>query len=882
MQKNDHKTATHHKVKIDLPGLIHLLAKSLYAESDVFIREMIQNAHDGIQRRTEAQKDQAPAGVIRITTNHTIGTLTFSDNGCGLTENEIHDYLATIGRSGTDDFRKRLLDTGRHMEVTVIGRFGIGLLSAFVAASRVVVETRSVAAGSSAYRWTSDGQGDYTIEAATRAEPGTSVTLHITTEYRDMLDEEQLVRAVKKYADFIPVNIFINDARTPTNTVNAPWHRTFPSEDQRIAEYWTFANHRFPDLPLEIIPVDIRDPLRVQGILYISDQHVPDIASAGLVDIYQARMLITAGNRDLLPSWAKFVRGVIDSPDLLPTAARDAIQQDAASRGVRDKLGEVIVDHLRKLARRDPKKFERLLGLHAYHVKGMAIQHDDLFDAICDLVPFETNRGLMNLRRYLDQSPQIPGQRQRTIHYFSERGSATQFYMLCNAKELLAINAGYVFDEEFLRKFAQRHADVCLHLISVAGSDFLFEPVREDAAQAFRALERDFEGIMPHPHSRAQTVRFAPATLPAVTVLSKEGRAQRELRQVSDSAIVPEAIRKIVQDVLGDKPHVPVVVQLNADNPTVQQLAKLAGTPLSKTEEYTAVLLAVYNNAILLAQHLMTPENAQAAFGSSNKIIRLLIDQTEQFKQTQAQLTAMELRLREVENRDGSTQFDATKPRHIVCFASLPFKDHETFAFNSVLLPALRVVLEQAPYFWQIVRADEAYQGETVPDSVGIWLQRADAYIADISTLNANVMMELGFMQWEKRARNRPRLVLEREGAGAWLANLGGFIKVRYPKVDGREAVEDLAKSLADEFAKIPAVKQLNRKKGAHFLSTLFLKSEFHLETDAAALLSKKFETMEAFADAKVVDIVPILTPRMAEGIKQEVAERLDIFKKSQ
>ncbi len=249
MAKGERKPVTRHKVKIDLPGLIHLLAKSLYAESDVFIREMIQNAHDSIQRRIEAQGDKAPAGVIRISADHAAGTLTFTDNGCGLTESEIHDYLATIGRSGTDEFRKQLLAGGRHMDVTVIGRFGIGLLSAFVAARRVVVETKSIMTDSPPYRWTSEGQSEYDLEPGTRAEPGTSVILHITDDYRDTLDEGQLDRAVKKYADFIPVGIYINDEKATANAINAPWHRGYPSEDERIAEYWSFRQSPVPRYP---------------------------------------------------------------------------------------------------------------------------------------------------------------------------------------------------------------------------------------------------------------------------------------------------------------------------------------------------------------------------------------------------------------------------------------------------------------------------------------------------------------------------------------------------------------------------------------------------------------------------------------------------------
>ncbi len=894
MAKAKPKSKTRHTVKIDLPGLIRLLAKSLYAESDVFIREMIQNAHDSIQKRSDANGDQIPGSAIRIVADHAARTLSFIDNGCGMTESEVHDYLATIGRSGTDEFRKKLLDSGRHMEATVIGRFGIGLLSAFVAARRVVVETKSIVHDTPSCRWVSEGQSEYDLVPGSRSEPGTTVTLDIAPEYLDMLDETQLVRAVKKYADFIPVGIFINNSKLAANAIDAPWHKSYASDDQRLAEYWSFASRRFPDLPLEVIPVEITGSPRCQGIMYISDQHLPDIASAGLVDVYQARMFIAAGNRDLLPSWAKFIRGVIDSPDLSPTAARDAIQQDSASRTVRERLGEVIVAHLTGLAVRDPRKTEKLLELHAYHVKGMAVQHDDFFDAICDLVPFETNRGPMTLRKYLDQSPRIFGQ--RTIHYFDERGSATQFYMLCNAKSLLVVNASNVFEQPFLQKYADRHASVRTHLIGVAGSDFLFESLKPEAAQAFRALERDFETTMPHPHSQARTVRFAPATLPAVTVLSKEGQAQQKMKEMAESVVVPEFVKKIMSDVLGDKPSIPVVLQLNADNPTVQQLARMSGTPLALTEEYKVAVLAAYNNAILLAQHMMTPENAQAAFASSNRSISLLIEQTEKFKDTQARLTALELRLRELEDPPATPNETNESPdrqrRHVVCFASLPFKDDETFPFSTVLLPALQRVLEQEPYFWQVLRADERYQGVTVEENVGNWLRRADAYIADISTRNANVMMELGFMQWAESVRSRPRIVLEREGMAHPLPlwDLGSFIKVTYPQANAQtagddHAIKELAEVLAGKFEKLPAIQELNGQKGAHYLSAQFLYSDCEIARARAALISKKFVTMEALVEAEVADIlakIPGITEGRVSGLKLDVANRLKALRSQQ
>jgi len=642
---------TQHAVKIDLQGLIRLLAKNLYAEDDVFVRELVQNAHDSIKRRGEIEGQAAPPGEIQIRIDAHAGTIAISDNGSGLTEREVHEYLATIGRSGTGELRQELIKRGRQAEVTLIGQFGIGLLSAFVAAHRVEVETLSVLPDHPSWLWTSEGQSHYALGRGQRQQVGTTVTLHIADTYRDMLDVDTVRKAVKKYADFIPYPIYLNDEGASANAVNAPWHRTFPTERERLAEYWAFVDRRFPDYALDVIPIALAEPYRVDGVLYISDRHIPDVNTAGLVDIYQARMLITAGNRDMLPPWAKFLRGVIDSPDLTPTAARDAIQFDTAAREIRDALGRVVVEHLTALARNDPYRLERILEWHAYHIKGMAVAHDDFFDAIADIVPFETNRGTLTLQRYRDLAPHQTESTDQDIFYVSERGSATQFYMLCNARDLLVISAGIIFEESFLKKYAQRRPGVRVHQISVDGSELLFEKLKPAEAEQFRRLELDFQRVMPDAHSRARAVRFKPAELPAVTVLSQDAKLHQELEETRRNLVMPESVRNLADRLLERQPTVPVILHLNADNPTIQKLAQMANGNAGDAEPYRVAVQASYNNAMLLAQHLMTPNDAQAIFTSSNQTIALMIAGAEQLADLRARLDAAEQTLRERERQ---------------------------------------------------------------------------------------------------------------------------------------------------------------------------------------------------------------------------------------
>ena len=346
--------------QIDLQGLIKLLAKNLYAEADVFVREMLQNAHDSVKRRRELQGAGAPPGEVRVKVDRIASTITFTDNGAGMIEHEVKEYLSTIGRSGTDAFRRDLIEKGRQADVTVIGQFGIGLLSTFIVADRVVVETRSWQKGHPGYRWESRGEKTYDLQAGDRQEPGSSVTLYITDQYRDMLLLEELRKAIRKYADFLPVGIYVNEDEAPANAVNAPWHKQYDSARDELLEMSIFVARRFPDNPLSTIPIHIKSPYKVDGVLYVSDNRIPDVNTTGLVDIYQSRMFVMEGNRDMLPSWAKFVRGIIDSPALTLTASRDAIQQDATQEEIKEQLGEAIVEHLKGLSKSDPDKFQRL------------------------------------------------------------------------------------------------------------------------------------------------------------------------------------------------------------------------------------------------------------------------------------------------------------------------------------------------------------------------------------------------------------------------------------------------------------------------------------------------------------------------------------------
>jgi molecular chaperone HtpG len=824
------QTAKSYDIKIDLHGLIRLLAKNLYSETDVFVRELLQNSHDAVQRRIDLEGDNAPAGVIRIRANRNDGTITFSDNGAGLTEEEVHSYLSTIGRSGTDEFRQKLMREGRQADISLIGQFGIGLLSAFVVAHTVIVETLSCAEGNPSWRWESRGDKDYTLGPGARREPGTTVTLYVNIEkYADVLLPDDLRKAIRKYADFLAFPIYLNDEGTPVNAINAPWHKSYSSENEELEDMVVFVNRRFPDYPLAVIPVHIIDPYHVNGVLYISDRRVLQISLPGLVDIYQSRMFISASNRDLLPSWANFVRGVIDSPDLTPTAARDSVQRDGVFNAIRDELGKVIVNAMKKMSREDTRRFEQIMGWHSFSIKAMAVAVDDFFDAIADLVPFETNEGPMNLVQYFSRSAVAKSSgNERNLFYFSESGSSTQFYILCDAKGLLVVNASIAFETDFLEKYARRHPDIRLHQIDIAGSEFIFEPLTEAEHEQFRQLESDYRRIFPDARSYAKVVHFRPITLPAVTTLAGGVKLRERLKATRDNPVLPREIRDLVSEVLQERQTVPVILYLNADNLTIQRLVKM--NPYS--EEAEDARGSIYNNALMLAQQLLTPESAELMFRGFNRVIDKMITQTIEIQDLQRKLAAAQFELREREPDNANTLLT----EHVSCFVALPFK--ETY---NMLFQALRALLENKPYFWQILRADELHLAENISGSVEQHIARAHCYVAEISDGNPNVFLELGMM----KIYRRPTILLRRQGVTTEYADIKGAIYLSYPvQEDNKISFEDLVVALGEEFEKNSSIKELHGS--AHYLSPILLHQDWIPER-VARLLSKEYITVENF-----------------------------------
>ena len=328
-------TVERHEFGAEVGRLLDLVVHALYSDREIFLRELVANAADAMDRRRfEALTDQASAlpadARVRIEPDKAARTLTLSDAGIGMTKAELAQNLGTIARSGTRAFSQSLGDAKPEDKPSLIGQFGVGFYSAFMVADRVTVTSRRAGA-EEAWTWASEGQGSYTLEPATRAEPGTDIVLHLKEDADEYLESYRLDHVVRKWADHITVPIAIVGEEGKEETANqgtALWRKS-KSEvtPEQYTEFYRHVGMNF-DEPWATLHWRAEGALEFSALLFVPGMkpfQAVEGERASKVRLHVRRMFIT-DEAELLPSWLRFVQGVVDTEDLPLNVSREMLQ----------------------------------------------------------------------------------------------------------------------------------------------------------------------------------------------------------------------------------------------------------------------------------------------------------------------------------------------------------------------------------------------------------------------------------------------------------------------------------------------------------------------------------------------------------------------------
>ncbi len=583
------------RFKVNLGGMIEILSDHLYSSPDVYIRELLQNGVDAINAKKNWNKNQNRGqnndldsdidieGLITLEIEER-QKLIFTDNGLGLTEDEIHQFLAIIGESS-----KRNLENGR-IQTDYIGRFGIGLLSCFMVSDEIWMYTKSChSEDAPVLEWRGKPDGTYNIInhgissdiTSFKEKSGTQVVLTAKSGMEDYFTKETIKKLIIYYGMLLPFPIIIKqkDRKEQINPVYLPWE----GRETNKNELMLFGSMMFaePDSNLmdniennienvtkigskffDCVPFHSKEG-NVSGAAYILNHSVqPTVKNSHR--IYLKNMLLTEKGDNLIPDWAVFAKFIVNAIDLRPTASREGFYIDEVLLKARESIEDTLIDYIKDLAETNPEAFNRFFSIHRLSLMPLALVSPKLFRIIADHCEFETTRGVCT--GYTLRTSNEP------LIYAPSESKYKQLSQLFFAQDKRLINVAYVYSLEILIKLGEVY-----DLEVTAVEDWNIEDLMRDLSPENQDDTFDFiktaNRILKGHDCRAEIKQFSPANQPVFYLVDEKTVLKRQITAVRNTAdtMFHSMLDAFVQDLGHDTA---AVLYFNYDNPLVKKLVQ--------------------------------------------------------------------------------------------------------------------------------------------------------------------------------------------------------------------------------------------------------------------------------------------------------------------
>jgi len=507
--------------QVNLSGIIELLSRHLYSGPQVYLRELLQNGTDAIEARRILQPEHTGEISVELMVDAKGATLIFEDNGIGLTEEEVHKFLSTIGLSSkTDELARRRGD--------FIGQFGIGLLSCFMVTDEIVMITKSAKDGHCAMEWRGNGDGRYSLrkldESSVRV--GTKVYLRARPEALEYFQAKFVRQYLQSYGGFLPhrIELTTDGQKQALHAEVPPWKRTFSSPHQWREASLAYGEQIFGLRFLDCLPLEVEE-VGLKGVAFILPSS-PSLAARRADRVYVKNMLITDEADQLLPEWAFFARCVFNATGLNPGASRESLQEDERFAAAQAGLERNLRDYLLNLARHDHDRLRTLVKVHYRAIKVLAADDDEFFRLFIDWLPFETSQGEQTLKSVRGLGPEIL--------YAAHVDTFRQMAQVATAQSLCVINAGYVCDVELLEKLPEAFPEISVRRLEPDEFlDNLQDLSVSEQEQAQAAMDQ-IEAVLGKFRCDLEVKRFKPTDLAALYTVGQSARFQRDVQRAKD------------------------------------------------------------------------------------------------------------------------------------------------------------------------------------------------------------------------------------------------------------------------------------------------------------------------------------------------------------
>lgn len=620
-------------ISVDSENLFPIIKKWLYSDKDIFLRELVSNGCDAVTKLKklasigEAQIDENEKFKVTVSIFKDAKKLVISDNGIGMTAEEIDKYINQIAFSGASDFLSKYKeedDKGSQ----IIGHFGLGFYSAFMVADSVEIDSLSYQDGAKAAKWTCDGSMEFDLTDGDRTERGTTITLNIAEDSKEFLEESTIRQILHKYCAFLPIEIYVEvpedkhedhcdcghdhdheheddtpSEPKPINNTTPLWMKK-PSEctDE---EYKEFYRNVFMDFnePLFWIHLNVDYPFNLKGILYFPKINHEFAGQEGQIKLYNNQVFVADNVKEVIPEFLMLLKGVIDCPDLPLNVSRSFLQNDGYVKKISSHITKKVADKLTSIYNNERENYEKYWDYINIFIKYGCLRDEKFYEKVKDVIIYKDIDG-----KYLTLDEYLDGKEEKDVYYVSDPQTQSQYINMFKNQGLNAVVLPSMMDTHFISLVEMKQTGVKFKRIDSAINDISDNSEKDDSTkeQEEKLIEK-FKNEIKDDTLKIEVQSLKDDSIPAVILLGEQSRRMQEMYKAYGQQMAGMA----------DMFHDEFTLVLNSNNSLIKKIDTL------NDEDANLVIDHVYDLAKI--SHSPLPAEQMTKFiERSNKLLEKL------------------------------------------------------------------------------------------------------------------------------------------------------------------------------------------------------------------------------------------------------------------
>ena len=601
-------------ISVETEHIFPIIKKWLYSEKDIFLREIVSNAQDAITKLKRlaslGQYDAEESYAIKVILNKDEGTITVSDNGIGMTREELEKYICNIALSGALDFIKEYEGENDAAKCGIIGHFGLGFYSSFMISDRVEIRTKSYK-GDPAVHWECNELGEYALSSDTKEEHGTDVILHVSDEEKEYLEEFKIREMLEKYCSFMPVEIFFENADSdacdcekcaageecdhshtpsPINDTAPLWTKS--ASEATDEDYKSFYHRVFGDIndPLFWIHINADYPLNFKGILFFPKFRNEYESIEGQVKLYYNQVFVADNIKEVIPDYLLMLKGVLDCPELPLNVSRSYLQTNTYVSKLSAHIVKKVADKLNSLCKNNRDEYEKVWNDIKTFIEFACMKDRKFYDRVKDSLLFKINGGgSVTVDEYLDGAKET---NEGTVYYTSDKSLQAQYISLFEAQGIKVALLESAIDTQFASMLEQVRGNIKFVRVDADVASAL----KGDGSVSESATVKDlFIKVSGNEKLKVSFEALKDSSVPAIITIPEEARRFDEMMKLyafGENTEMP-----------GSQLDTTLIV--NTSSPIIGKLTAMADAASDDAELYADY---IYKLTILSHKHLSASE----------------------------------------------------------------------------------------------------------------------------------------------------------------------------------------------------------------------------------------------------------------------------------